>query len=249
MVSGMAINGRLTAGQGGRSPLGAEQSAMKFRFFFWLCLVLLTPGYAQHHHHKNHDFSDIDRWVERFEDPARADWQRPDEVVESLGLRPGQNVADIGAGTGYFTRRLARRVSPGGFALAVDVEPGFFPYVNKRAREDGQFNILTVQADYENPRLEENSLDLIFICDTLHHIENRASYYQHLKKALRPGGRVVVVDFFKDKKIPVGPGPAMRLSAASVKAELESAGFAVSVDRVTLPYQYILDAQLVGTAR
>ncbi len=222
---------------------------MNFRLSFCLFLLLWSTGLAQHRHHKNHDFGDIDRWVQRFEDPARADWQRPDLVVESLGLRPGQNVADIGAGTGYFTRRLARLVSPGGFALAVDVEPGFFPYINKRAREDDQFNILTVKADYDNPRLEENSLDLIFICDTLHHIDNRASYYEHLKRALRPGGRVVVVDFFKDKKIPVGPGPAMRLSAPSLKAEFERAGFAVSVDTVSLPYQYILDAQLVGTAR
>lgn len=212
-----------------------------------LLLFALTFSYGsaqKHGHHKHHDFSDIDKWVEKFEDPKRADWQRPDLVVEGLRLRPGQNVADIGAGTGYFTRRMAKKVSPGGFALAVEVEPGFFPYIRKRAREDNQYNILTVKADFDNPRLEEGSLDVIFICDTLHHIDNRAAYYKHLKRALRPGGRVVVVDFIKNKQIPFGPGPKKRIAAKVLKAEFEAAGFAVSIDPVSLPYQYILEAQI-----
>lgn len=206
-----------------------------------LWLGLLLPGLSQDHH--SHDFSSIDRWIERFEDPAREEWQRPDMVVELLGLRPGQNVADIGAGTGYFTRRLAKKVSPGGFAVAVEIEPGFFPYIQKRAREASQANILTQPAEPNNPWLAPQAFDLIFLCNTLHHIDHRAEYYAWLRRALRPEGRVVVVDFFKDMDIPVGPRPEMRLAPGALRMELEAAGFSVSVDAESLPYQYILTAR------
>ena len=205
-----------------------------------LWLGLLLPGLSQGH---SHDFSSIDRWIERFEDPAREEWQRPDMVVELLGLRPGQNVADIGAGTGYFTRRLAKKVSPGGFAVAVEIEPGFFPYIQKRAREASQANILTQPAEPNNPWLAPQAFDLIFLCNTLHHIDHRAEYYAWLRRALRPEGRVVVVDFFKDMDIPVGPRPEMRLAPGALRMELEAAGFSVSVDAESLPYQYILTAR------
>lgn len=205
-----------------------------------LFLVLLTPALGQGH---QHNFSDIERWIERFEDPARDEWQRPDTVVELLGLVPGQNVADIGAGTGYFTRRMAKKISPGGLAVAVEIEAGFFPYIQKRAHQDSQANILTQLAEPNNPWLAQSTYDLIFFCNTLHHIGRRAEYYAWLRRALRPGGRVVVVDFFPDMEIPVGPRPEMRLAPRTLRMELEAAGFTVSVDAETLPYQYILTAR------
>ena len=79
-------------------------------------------GHGKHHH----DFSDAEKWIERFEEPSRDDWQKPDLVVESLNLKPGMNVADIGAASGYFTRRMAKKIGPGGFAFAVDIESNFF---------------------------------------------------------------------------------------------------------------------------
>jgi ubiquinone/menaquinone biosynthesis C-methylase UbiE len=193
-------------------------------------------------HGKHHDFSDIERWIKAFEDPARAEWQKPDQVVELLGLKSGQNVADIGAGTGYFTRRMAKKVLPGGIAVAVDIQADFFPYVNDKALEAKQDNIFTQLALPDNPRLGEGVYDLIFICNTLHHIEHRAEYYAWLRRGLRPNGRVVIVDFFKDMEIPVGPKPSERLASGDVRREFESAGFTVSVDAETLPYQYILTA-------
>lgn len=219
------------------------------RKLYLLLLVLTCAAGAQDEHHRHqhhHDFSDVERYIKRFEDPAREAWQQPDKVVESLKLRPGQNVADIGAGSGYFTRRFARAVHPGGFAVAVDVEPGFFPYVAERAREAGQNNIFTLRADNDNPHLEEKGFDLVFICNTVHHMEDRVSYFRTIAPALREGGRLVVVDFFKDRDIPVGPGPAMRLTPESLTAELEQAGYAVEVDEEMLPYQYILTARLTG---
>lgn len=206
-----------------------------------LTLPLLAEEHGHGHHH---DFSDIQKWIDRFEDPAREEWQRPDLVVELLALKPGQNVADIGAGTGYFTRRIARKILPGGVAVAVDIEPGFFPYVNQRALEDQQDNIFTQLALVDNPRLAAGTYDVIFICDTLHHIDHRAEYYAWLRRGLKPGGRVVVVDFFKDMDIPVGPKPSERLAPGALRMEFEAAGFTVSVDAETLPYQYILTATL-----
>ena len=220
-------------------------------FCLALCGWLSLPGLAeqdhhksgQSHQHKNHDFSDAERWIKKFEDPARDAWQKPDLVVESLHLKPGMNVADIGAASGYFTRRMADKVMPGGFALAVDIESSFFPYVLKRAYQEQQFNLFTVQCTEDDPRLPRDSIDLILIVNTLHHIENRAAYYQKLKTSLRPDGRVVIVDFKKHADIPVGPGPQMRLSADSVTEEFEAAGFAVTVDADTLAYQYIITAR------
>lgn len=219
---------------------------------FCLVLSLLVCLGAQethqkdhgHGHHKHHDFSDADKWIEKFEDPARAEWQKPDLVVEKLDLKPGMNVADIGAASGYFTRRMARQIMPGGYALAVDIESNFFPYVLDRAYKENQYNLFTVECTADDPRLPTESIDLILIVDTLHHIEAREAYYKKLKASLRRDGRVVIVDFKKDADIPVGPGKAMRLSAESVRQEFESAGFQVSVDTQTLPYQYILTAKL-----
>ena len=205
-----------------------------------LLLLLALPVLAEEHGH--HDFSDIQKWIDRFEEPSREEWQKPDAVVELLGLKPGQNVADIGAGTGYFTRRMAKKILPGGVAVAVEIEPGFFPYINKRALDAQQDNIFTQLALVDNPRLAPGTYDLIFICDTLHHIEHRAEYYAWLRRGLKPGGRVVVVDFFKDMDIPVGPKPSERLAPGSLRMEFEAAGFTVRIDAETLPYQYILVA-------
>lgn len=203
-----------------------------------------TKEHHRPHKHGHHDFSDADKWIQKFEDPARDEWQKPDLVVEKLHLKPGMNVADIGAASGYFTRRMAKKIMPGGYALAVDIESNFFDYVTSRAHKEGQYNIFCVECTPDNPRLPGRSMDLILIVDTLHHIENRASYYEELKRALREGGRVVIVDFKKDADIPVGPKPAMRLRAERVKDEFESAGFQVEIDSETLDYQYILTAKV-----
>ncbi len=225
--------------------LGKCRAMNRFKTYLWAAtFVLLSASFTGAQEHQHHDFGDIETWIQRFEDPARELWQKPDQVVGLLNLLPGQNVADVGAGTGYFTRRMAEQVIPGGIALAVDIEPGFFPYIDKRAVTDGQDNIFIRKAEIDNPRLGVAIFDLIFICNTLHHIDHRAEYFAWLQRALRSGGRVVVVDFFKDMEIPVGPKPAMRLSHQSLKAEFVAAGFSVDVDVETLPYQYILTATL-----
>lgn len=199
--------------------------------------------YKGHKHRgEHHGFGDTEKYIKRFEDPVRAEWQKPDLVVDMLELKPGMNVADIGAATGYFTRRMARKIMPGGYAMAVDLEEGFFPYLLTRAHEEDVFNVFPVKGLPDDPLLPDRSLDVILIVDTLHHISERDEYYKKLKASLREGGRVVVVDFKKDEEIPVGPGPEMRLRAVDVQKEFEAAGFSVEIDAETLPYQYILTA-------
>ncbi len=222
-------------------------------FLTWALLLVallgLGPAYSQHHHDESHGghthrFDDVQKWIERFEEPERDEWQRPDLVVEKIGLEPGMNVADIGAGSGYFTRRMAAQIAPGGLAFAVDIEPGFFPFVLERARQEQQNNLLTIEASETDPYLPEGALDVIFLCNTLHHIDSRESYYEKLKQGLKDEGRLVIVEFFNDREIPIGPGPEMRLGSKELIRELEAAGFVVEVDRETLPYQYIVTAKL-----
>jgi ubiquinone/menaquinone biosynthesis C-methylase UbiE len=207
-----------------------------------LCGALGAEPHKHHHHH--HDFSDIPRWVEAFEESSREAWQKPAAVVDYLQLKPGQVVADVGASSGYFSRPLAKAVGPSGWVFAVDIEPGFFAPMHKLAAQQGIHNLATILATASSSNLPPASTDLIFICDTWHHIENRPSYLEHLKACLRPGGRIAVVDFFDDRDIPVGPKKEERLSPQSVSAEFQKAGLKVEQNLTLLPYQYIVVGQL-----
>jgi len=178
-------------------------------------------------------------YIHFLEDPQRAQWQRPEEVMAKLGLRPGDAVADLGAGSGYFTLLFAKAVGPQGKVYAVDVLPEMLDYIRQRAQNDGVKNIQLVQAKPDDPQLPSASVNLIFICDTLHHIEARAAYYPLLAKSLRPGGRLVNIDFYK-KSLPVGPPPAMKIDKQDMIEEVKVAGFHVVKDFDFLPYQYFL---------
>lgn len=166
-------------------------------------------------------------------DPARDAWQKPDEVISALGLKDTDVAADIGAGGGYFTRRLARRAAK---VYAVDINADLL----KIAAKDEPDNVVTVLAAPDDPKLPPSSVDLIFICDVLHHIENRPAYYRKLDAALKPGGRIVNIDFYK-KDLPVGPPVSMKLSEQQVIDEFKAAGFKLARKHDMLPYQYFLE--------
>ncbi len=166
------------------------------------------------------------------EAPSRAEWQQPDKVVEALKLRRDEVVADIGAGTGYFTRRFAPRVAR---VYAVDINAKRL----KRLEEAGLANVEIVHAEPDDPKLPEASVDTVFFCNVLHHIEDRPAYYQKLAKALKPGGRVVNIDFYK-RELPVGPPVSMKLTPEQVIEEFEQAGFRLAERFDFLPYQYFL---------
>lgn len=203
-------------------------------------LPLLFILLLQHHQGVQHSFEDAGRWVQEFEDPARDAWQKPDEVVGAMGLEKSDRVADIGAGSGYFTRRFARKVGESGIVYGVDIEPGMLQYIAQRSSEDAQPNIVPVLATPSNPMLAPSSVDVIFICDTIHHVDDRANYYRILKRDLAPGGRLVIVDFLKKEGVPVGPPIEMKIAKQDLIAEIVSAGFRLKEERDFLPYQYFL---------
>ena len=201
------------------------------RLTLW-CATLAAVAGAQtaHQHHPPHDAQEYARVLE---DPQRDVWQLPHEVILALDLKPAEVVADIGAGTGYFTRRFAHHVKK---VYAVDIDPKLLEI----ARKDAPANVEIVLATADDPKIPPASVDTIFFCDVLHHIENRPAYYARLAKALKPGGRIVNIDFHKDKPTPFGPPEAMRIAEADVVNELAAVGFRKTKSFDLLPYQYFL---------
>lgn len=201
-------------------------------FMAWRSL----PAQVAHQHHPPQS---ADEYIKALEDPSRDEWQKPDLVVDSLGLKLGDEVADLGAGSGYFTIRLAREVGATGKVYAVDLDPKLLEYIERRAKEEQLENIQTILADPNDPKLGSNSVDLIFICDVLHHINDRAIYYPLLSRALRPSGRLVNIDFHK-RKLPVGPPEEMKIDRKEMIKEVEPAGFNLAKEFDFLKYQYFL---------
>jgi arsenite methyltransferase len=141
-------------------------------------------------------------------------------VVEALELKPGMKVADLGSGSGLFTRPIAKAVAPGGVAYAVDVDAALLKIVERSAQDAGIPNIATVLAATDDAKLPE-AVDLIFICDTLHHISNQGPYLKRLRQYLKPGGRIAVIDF--SERWPDGHEP-MRYSLEQLDGWMKDAG-------------------------
>ena len=213
----------------------------QFRRFalFIASVVMACAAAAQVAQQQHHPPESTSAYIRALEDPSRVEWQKPDEVVEKLGLKVGEAVADLGAGSGYFTLRFAQAVGPAGKVYAVDVDRGMLDNIERRAKEAHLENIHLVLAEPHDPQLPASSVDMIFICDTLHHISERATYYPLLVRALRPGGRLVNIDFYK-KPLPVGPPAAMKIAKEDMIEEVKPAGFHVVKDFDFLPYQYFL---------
>jgi SAM-dependent methyltransferase len=201
-----------------------------------LAVALCACSQAQTPHTHRHSFGDAERWAQVFDDPARDAWQKPHEVIQALALAGDARVADLGAGTGYFSARLANMV-PQGRIYAVDIEADMVRYLQERARREGLRNLIAVAGAADDPRLPEK-VDLVLLVDVYHHIEDRASYFDRLRASLRPGGRVAIVDFRLDA--PEGPPRASRVPPETVKAEMKSAGYSLSGEHGFLPRQYFL---------
>lgn len=189
--------------------------------------------------HERH-FDDIEQSVRMFEGAERDAWQKPDEVVKYLKLRARDIVADIGAGTGYFTRRFAAAVGPQGKAIGLDIESSMVNHINAEAQKQGIVNLSARQIPPNDPQLAPQSVDVVFICDTYHHMQQRVAYVRLLAQALKPGGRVVIVDFHK-RPLPLGPPMKWKLTAETVTEEFRQAGFQLAQSAEFLPYQYLLE--------
>jgi ubiquinone/menaquinone biosynthesis C-methylase UbiE len=215
-------------------------SAMALLASAWLCAqpAATPPQSAANKFMHDSDFHEL---VARFEDPARAQWQKPGEVIASLGPLDGKTVADIGAGTGYFAFPVAKKAAK---VIAIDIDQRFLDYIEQRKQaEKTGGNIETRLTAPDAPGLKPGQADVVLIVDTFHHIENRIEYLKKLKGMLGKAGLLVIIDF-KKQKPPPGPPIELRLAPEQVESELKSAGFAlVSTDPDLLPYQYIIKAK------
>lgn len=215
---------------------------VRFGNALWLVAASLVAGIlvsAQTQHHEHHPPRSASKYIQALEGPSRGAWQQPERVVETLGLKPGERVADVGAGPGYFTLRIALAVGPAGKVYGVDISREMLEYLERQARAQRLTNIQPVLASPHDPRLPAASVDLIFICDTLHHISDRATYFPLLLRALKPDGRLVNIDFHK-RSLPVGPPVEMKISQAEMVREAEAAGFHLIRQHDFLQYQYFV---------
>ncbi|HYD49555.1 MAG TPA: class I SAM-dependent methyltransferase [Terriglobales bacterium] len=208
----------------------------------WLSTAPL-PAETIHAEHDDatakHSFEDVERWSKVFDNPERDIWQKPAEVMQSLALKAGMRVADLGAGTGYFTRHLARAVGASGSVLAVEVEPNLVRHLRQRAEQEGAANVTPILGSTDNPRLPAGVLDLILIVDTYHHIDDRLQYMRRVRAALAPAGRIAIIDWYK-KKLPEGPPVDHKIASKQVIDEMQRAGYRLEARSSLLPYQYFL---------
>jgi arsenite methyltransferase len=167
-----------------------------------------------------------DEWISTLERPERVGGQKLDEVLSRLDLKPGMVVADIGAGSGLFSRPLAKAVARSGKVYAVDIQQDLLDYINKRAKEENISNIQTVLGGYNDPKLPARNVDLAFINDVLHHIENRAAYLKALGTYVKSSGRIVIIEMDKnDPNTPHKSQPELLVSCEQIAQWMSDAGF------------------------
>jgi predicted metal-dependent enzyme (double-stranded beta helix superfamily)/ubiquinone/menaquinone biosynthesis C-methylase UbiE len=182
----------------------------------------------------------IERYISYLESPQRAQWQKPEQVVQALGVQRGQRITDLGAGTGYFSRRLARAVGPSGRVDAADVDPGLLAELEKRARAEGLTNVVPRRVPANDPQLPAHSADLVLLCNSYHHLPDRIAYLQKLLPGVASDGRVVVVDFYKRPDIVEGPPFEEKVARETVVEDFHRAGFSLDREESFLPLQYFL---------
>jgi len=180
--------------------------------------------------------TDIKRWA--YEGFDRDEWQHPEEVIKALKIQAGDQVADLGAGSGYFTFRLADAVGPTGNVYAVDIDAEMNAYLAKQVQDKGYQNIEVVLARPNNPGLPDNSIDLIFTSNTYHHLEERVTYFTNLQQDLQPDGSIAIIDF-------TGEGWFQQLfghytPSETIQRELQEAGYTLEAELAFLPNQVFL---------
>ncbi len=195
-----------------------------------------APGTANEYMYQ----STMEELAARFESTERDAYQKPEKVLAFLGDISGKKIMDIGAGAGYFSVKLAKK---GAHVIAADVNDEFQTLLKERIKQEKVEHLTTRKIPYDSPGLEDKEVDMVFIVNTYHHIENRSDYFAKVKKGLKNNGELVIIDFF-DADIPVGP-KHHKISIDTVISELKKAGYThFEVEANLLPYQYIITSKI-----
>jgi arsenite methyltransferase len=226
-------------------PEREENRRMQRLYVLFMAAILLLPLAVQNSAgqgtkeqiQKMHQ--DPKAYIAMLENPQRDSEQKPDEVIATMNLKPGETLADIGAGSGYFSFRFARKVGDSGRVFAVDINSDMILYMNRYIRDKKVKNVTTILSAPDDPLLADAIVNRFFICNTWHHVQNRPRYIALMKKMLKPGGQIIVLDY-KKKQLPVGPPPEMKMAKKEVIAEMEAGGFKLAKEHDFLPYQYFL---------
>jgi ubiquinone/menaquinone biosynthesis C-methylase UbiE len=175
-------------------------------------------------------------WLDRSE---RDQEEEPDHAVDVLKLQKGSAVADVGAGSGYMTEKLSKKVGPMGKVYATDIQQGMIDLLNKRIAKRKLTNVTPVLGTQDDPRLPAESLDLVLMVDVYHELSQPQLMLRHIKAALKPGGRLVLLEYRKeDPNVPIRP--EHKMSVAEAKLEVEAEGFKLTTTNEDLPRQHIL---------
>jgi predicted methyltransferase len=185
--------------------------------------------------------AEFEHWVSVFERPGREVYDRRHDIVNALRLKPGMAVADIGAGTGFYTHLFAKQVGNSGQIYAVDISENFVQNILRAAKAQGLDNVKGIVNNQQNTKLPTNSVDLAFICDTYHHFEYPQTILASIHQALRPGGQLIIIDFRKQHGVSSGWVMShVRANEATVIREVESAGFRLTEKSQLLHENYFL---------
>ena len=206
----------------------------------WTWLAGPTVAESQHQHRRP---DNITQYLEHLNSPERDQYQKPLQVIEALNLKPGQAVADLGSGSGYFTRRLVGAVTESGKVYAIDVEPEMLRYVeDSLVHMHAPYNAEFILARPDSPKLPVESVDLIFVCNVFHHLEDRISYFRNVRSALKSGGRIAIIDFYHDERSGDLGFPKQHLVPQDTTiAEMTAAGYRLEREHTFLPRQYFLE--------
>lgn len=184
-------------------------------------------------------FEDVEKYIAFLDRPDRVKWQKPDEVIASLGLVGNETVVDLGAGSGYFTFRFAKAL-PNGKVVAADTEPEMIRHIHHKAMTEGIRNIEPQLVKPDDPAVPAEA-DLVFLCDVLHHVTNRAAWLAKLDAEMNAGARLVVIEF-KEGDLPQGPPKAAKIPRAEIVRLVTGAGLVLDSEQDDLlPYQILLE--------
>jgi arsenite methyltransferase len=205
-----------------------------------------NPAWAQQHgqgHSERRGPSDIEQYIEALERQDRDKDQKPDEVIKALLLTDYLTIADIGAGSGYFTRKFVWAVQDKGMVYAIDIEPVMLKYNEEMVEHlHTPYNAKFVLAKPDDPMLAPTSVDLVFLCNTYHHLGKRSDYFTRVRGSLKPGGRVAIIDFYHDERSGELGFPKEHLvSRDTVIREMVNAGYMLTKEHSFLTRQYFLE--------